>query len=60
MSRYMTTDELGTLVHTPAETLRYWRYVGKGPKSLKVGRRVLYAVDDVETWLEDVRAGRAA
>jgi hypothetical protein len=42
----------------PAETVRYWRHVGKGPKSFKVpgGRRVLYAVEDVESWLAEGKA----
>ncbi|MGY4642805.1 helix-turn-helix domain-containing protein [Cellulomonas sp. URHB0016] len=56
----MTTAEVAEQLHTPVETVRYWRHIGKGPKSFKVGRRVLYAVDDWEAWLEDVRAGRVA
>jgi DNA-binding transcriptional MerR regulator len=60
MSRYMTTPETAARTRTPAETLRYWRYIGKGPKSFKVGRRVLYAEEDVEQWLEAMRAGQVA
>lgn len=56
MARYMTTAEVAETARTPVETVRYWRYVGKGPKSFKVGRRVLYALEDVEAWLEDARA----
>jgi DNA-binding transcriptional MerR regulator len=59
--RYMTTAEVAATARTPIETVRYWRHVGKGPKSFKVGRRVLYAVEDVEAWIEDARrAGEAA
>lgn len=60
MTKYLTTDEVADLVRHPSETVRYWRHVGKGPRSFKVGRRVLYAVDDVEQWLADARAGAAA
>lgn len=55
MSRFMTTAEVAEVTRTPVETVRYWRHVGKGPRSFKVGRRVLYAVDDVESWLEAAR-----
>ena len=57
MTRFMTTAELADTARTPVETVRYWRHIGKGPKSFKVGRRVLYAVEDVEAWLEKARNG---
>jgi excisionase family DNA binding protein len=49
----MTTVEVAELVRTPIETVRYWRHVGKGPRSFKVGRRVLYKRSDVQDWLEE-------
>jgi DNA-binding transcriptional MerR regulator len=57
MTRFMTTAELADTARTPVETVRYWRHIGKGPKSFKVGRRVLYAVEDVEAWLQNARNG---
>jgi excisionase family DNA binding protein len=56
MSEYLTTDELAELVRTPAETCRYWRSIGKGPESFKIGRRVLYARADVDEWLAAAKA----
>jgi len=56
MSEYMTTDEVAELSRTSAETVRYWRHVGKGPKSFKVGRRVLYDRADVQAWLDAAKA----
>lgn len=53
--QYLTTTEAAELLRTPAETLRYWRHVGKGPASFKLGRRVLYAVEDVERFVETAR-----
>jgi hypothetical protein len=47
-TEYLTTAEVASLCRSPVETVRYWRYVGQGPKSFKVGRRVLYAAEDVE------------
>lgn len=60
MGNYLTTEEVAALLRTPAETVRYWRHVGKGPKSFKVGRRVLYAVEDVQAFLEEARTAAAA
>lgn len=55
MSQYLTTQELAETLRTSPETVRYWRHVGKGPKSFKVGRRVLYAAEDVEAFIADAR-----
>ena len=52
----MTTNEVAELVRTSPETVRYWRHVGTGPKSFKVGRRVLYEAADVTAWLADRKA----
>jgi hypothetical protein len=51
MPRYLTTAEVAALFRTSPETIRFWRYVGKGPQSFKVGRRVLYDVAVVEEYL---------
>ena len=56
MTTYMTTNEVAELVRTSPETVRYWRHVGTGPKSFKVGRRVLYEAADVTAWLADRKA----
>ncbi len=53
--KYLTTPELSVQIKTPVETLRYWRYIGKGPRSVKFGRRVLYAVEDVESFIAEAR-----
>lgn len=55
---YMTTQEVGEALRTPVETVRYWRHVGKGPQSFKLGRRVLYARADVEAWIAEARGER--
>lgn len=53
--KYMTTNEVADLLRTSPETIRFWRHTGKGPKSFKVGRRVLYAVEDVEAYVGAAR-----
>lgn len=56
MTQYLTTQEVADALRTPAETVRYWRHVNKGPKSFKVGRRVLYAREDVEAFIAEARS----
>jgi DNA-binding transcriptional MerR regulator len=55
-TRYLTTAELAERFRTSAETIRYWRHIGKGPRSFKPGRRVLYLEQDVEAFEAERRA----
>ena len=52
---YLTTEEVAEKLRTSPETVRFWRFSSKGPRSFKVGRRVLYAADDVEAFIEKAR-----
>lgn len=56
MEDYLVTDEVAEILRTSAETVRYWRHIGKGPASFKLGRRVLYARSDVERFIAEARA----
>lgn len=56
MKRYLTTDEVADLLRTSPESVRYWRHVGKGPRSFKVAKRVLYDVEDVEAFIAAARS----
>lgn len=49
----MTTEEVAASTRTPAATLRYWRWRGIGPRSYKLGRRVVYDRNDVERWIAE-------
>lgn len=55
---FMTTGEVAELMRVPSETVRFWRHVGRGPKSFKIpgGRRVLYSRAEVEKWIKDAQA----
>ena len=48
----LTLTEAAELLRTAPETLRYWRHIGTGPASAKLGRRVVYRRADVEAWIE--------
>jgi predicted DNA-binding transcriptional regulator AlpA len=53
----LTMDDLSSLLHAPVGTLRHWRLTGQGPKSAKIGRRVLYRSTDVQKWLDQYFSG---
>lgn len=48
----MTTQEVAAEVRLSPATLRWFRHQGHGgPKSFKLGRRVMYRRADVEAWV---------
>lgn len=52
-----TPDEAAEILRTPATTLQWWRTTGRGPKYVKIGRRVFYRLVDLD---EFVSAGEHA
>jgi excisionase family DNA binding protein len=48
----LTAEELAAWLVVPVSTLYRWRYVNKGPCSIRVGRGLRYRREDVERWLE--------
>ena len=49
-ARYLTNEEAATFLRLSPRTLEKLRVIGGGPRFRKFGRRVLYAIDDLETW----------
>ncbi len=52
----LTMTEVADLVRVPVATLRYWRHLGTGPRSFRVGRTVRYWRTEVLLWLEEQTA----
>jgi excisionase family DNA binding protein len=48
----LTISEAAEMLRAPVATLRYWRHLGTGPHSFRLGRRVLYRRDDLDAWVE--------
>ena len=48
----LTITEVADIVRAPVATLRYWRHLGTGPHSFRIGRTVPYWHHDVTTWLQ--------
>ena len=47
---YLSCEEAGAFLRVSPRTLEKFRVIGGGPRFRKFGRRVLYAVRDLETW----------
>ena len=52
----LTITEAADLLRAPVATLRYWRHLGTGPRSFRLGRRVLYRTDDLHAWIAEQHA----
>lgn len=50
--RYLTNDEAAEYLRLSPRTLEKQRVIGGGPKFRKFGRRVMYAVADLDTWAD--------
>ena len=48
----LTITEAADVLRAPVATLRYWRHLGTGPRSFRIGRRVLYRRDDLHAWID--------
>lgn len=48
----LTIAEVADLIRVPVATLRYWRHLGSGPRSFRIGRSVRYWRSEVLHWLE--------
>lgn len=50
--RYLTNDEAAGYLRLSPRTLEKQRVIGNGPKFRKFGRRVMYAVADLDAWAD--------
>ncbi len=60
ISGYLKTEEAAEFLGVAPVTLKRWRYDGqvnrdgkKPPRYYKVGRKVVYRVDDLRAWVRD-------
>lgn len=49
----LTISEVSEMTRIKEATLRWYRHNGTGPKSAKLGGRVMYRRADVIAWIED-------
>ena len=51
--KLLTLQEVAVVVRVPVATLRYWRHLGTGPRSFRIGRGVRYWRTEVFAWLDN-------
>ena len=51
-ARYLTNTEAAEFLRLSPRTLEKQRVIGGGPRFRKFGRRVMYAVTDLEAWAD--------
>lgn len=51
-TRYLTNDEAAAFLRLSPRTLEKLRVIGGGPRFRKFGRRVMYALVDLESWAD--------
>ena len=51
-ARYLRTSEAGRFLGLSGRTLEKHRTYGTGPTYRKIGGRVVYAVDDLQSWAD--------
>ena len=47
-----TPTELSAVLDVPVGTLANWRYLGRGPRFVRIGRHVRYRSEDLRAWLD--------
>jgi DNA-binding transcriptional MerR regulator len=61
MTELLTIDEAAQLLRLPVATLRHYRATGEGgPKSARIGRRVMYRLSDCQAYVDAAFAGASA
>jgi predicted DNA-binding transcriptional regulator AlpA len=53
MNTLLSIAETSVRTTVPVPTLRFYRHKRTGPKSFKLGGRVVYKESDVEAWIEE-------
>ena len=49
-ARFLTPEEAGRILRLSPRTLEKHRTIGGGPRFRKFGKKIFYAVEDLEAW----------
>lgn len=51
----LNINELADYLGVPVSTVYDWRTNGKGPHAYRFGKRIMFGVSDVRTWMDAMR-----
>lgn len=60
LDRLLTPGDVSAYLGVPLGTLANWRYLGRGPAYLRVGRHVRYLESAVASWTDSLAQEAAA
>lgn len=49
---YLDTRAAAEYLCLSERTLRNWRYRRQGPRAINLGRRIVYAITDLDAWVQ--------
>jgi hypothetical protein len=55
MEKFLNDVEAAKFLSVSPQTLRNWRFLGKGPEYYKRGRMVRYSLSDLIAWMDEGR-----
>ncbi len=50
--RPLTEREVSELLGISTNTLKHWRWVGRGPRYVQLGRKIGYRPGDLRAWID--------
>ena len=60
MDAVLSTEQVSAYLQIPVNTLYGWRYHGKGPRAIQVGRHLRYRRSEVDRWLDEQARSQGA
>lgn len=51
----LNIDELAGYLGVPVSTIYDWRTNGKGPRAYRFGKRIMFGITDIRTWMDAMR-----
>ena len=58
LGQLLTPEDVSSFLGVPIGTLANWRYLGRGPTFVRIGRHVRYRPEDLGTWIDRCAVGR--
>jgi hypothetical protein len=55
LSHYLAEHETSKELNVSVRALRLWRQQRRGPKWIKIGKRIYYEIGALETWLQGLQ-----
>jgi DNA-binding transcriptional MerR regulator len=55
--KVLRLQQISERTTVPVATLRYWRHIGTGPPTFRLGKHIVAYEDEVDGWLREQEEG---